>query len=100
MFLHSTNHACQSFPNKHQELTYSDCFTALCWHPMPALPRQTWSAGKRNSIQWCKKREKLFQRGLVDANTVSRDQCHTSASNTHPETCPKFQQQLGMVAQQ
>ncbi|MGD8312364.1 MAG: cytochrome C [Gammaproteobacteria bacterium] len=42
--------------------------------------------------------EKLFHGGLDSKNTVSCDQCHPDASNTHPETYPKFQQQLGRVA--
>jgi len=42
--------------------------------------------------------EKLFHGGLASKNTVSCDQCHPDASNTHPETYPKFQQQLGRVA--
>jgi cytochrome c len=42
--------------------------------------------------------EKLFHGGLESKNTVSCDQCHPDASNTHPETYPKFQQQLGKVA--
>jgi len=42
--------------------------------------------------------EKLFHGGLQSKNTVSCDQCHPNASNTHPETYPKFQQQLGKVA--
>ncbi|MFW6114567.1 MAG: hypothetical protein ACOC7K_02405 [bacterium] len=29
---------------------------------------------------------------------VSRDMCHPHASNTHPETYPKYQTQLGRVA--
>jgi thiosulfate dehydrogenase len=44
------------------------------------------------------KGEKLFHGGLQSENTVSCDQCHPDASNTHPETYPKFQQQLGEVA--
>jgi thiosulfate dehydrogenase len=28
---------------------------------------------------------------------VSCDQCHPNASNTHPETYPKFQKQIGKV---
>ncbi|MGD8629656.1 MAG: cytochrome C [Gammaproteobacteria bacterium] len=44
------------------------------------------------------KGEKLFHGGLDSKNTVSCDQCHPDASNTHPETYPKFQQQLGKVA--
>lgn len=42
--------------------------------------------------------EKLFHGGLKSKNTVSCDQCHPNASNIHPETYPKFQQQLGRVA--
>lgn len=41
---------------------------------------------------------KLFHGGLESKNTVSCDQCHPNATNTHPETYPKFQQQLGKVA--
>ena len=44
--------------------------------------------------------ERLFHGGLGNTNTVSCDQCHPNATNTHPETYPKFQQQLGKVAQQ
>ena len=45
------------------------------------------------------KGDKLFHGGLSSKNTVSCDQCHPNASNTHPETYPKFQQQLGRVAE-
>jgi len=41
--------------------------------------------------------EKLFHGGLGNENTVSCDQCHPNGANTHPETYPKFQQQLGRV---
>jgi len=30
-------------------------------------------------------------------NKVSCDQCHPNAANTHPETYPKFQKQIGKV---
>lgn len=46
-----------------------------------------------------KKGERLFHGGLSSDNTVSCDQCHPNAANTHPETYPKFQQQLGRVAE-
>jgi len=42
--------------------------------------------------------EKLFHGGLGNDNTVSCDQCHPNGANTHAETYPKFQQQLGKVA--
>lgn len=41
--------------------------------------------------------DKLFHGGLGNRNTVSCDQCHPNGANTHPETYPKFQQQLGRV---
>lgn len=43
--------------------------------------------------------EKLFHGGLKSDNTLSCDQCHPNASNTHPETYPKFQKQLGRVSE-
>jgi cytochrome c len=43
------------------------------------------------------KGEKLFHSAL-GTNSVSCDQCHPNATNTHPETYPKFQKQLGKVA--
>ena len=45
-----------------------------------------------------KKGDALFHGGLKATNTVSCDQCHPNATNIHPETYPKFQQQLGKVA--
>ena len=41
--------------------------------------------------------EKLFHSAL-GSNKVSCDQCHPNAANTHPETYPKFQDQLKEVA--
>jgi cytochrome c len=41
--------------------------------------------------------EKLFHSGDLGKNRVSCDQCHPNAANTHPETYPKFQKQLGKV---
>jgi len=40
--------------------------------------------------------DKLFHSAL-GKNQVSCDQCHPNAANTHPETYPKFQQQIGRV---
>ena len=40
--------------------------------------------------------EKLFHSAL-GTNKVSCDQCHPNAADTHPETYPKFQQQIGRV---
>ncbi len=45
-----------------------------------------------------KQGDELFHGGLKSKNTVSCDQCHPNATSIHPETYPKFQQQLGKVA--
>jgi cytochrome c len=45
-----------------------------------------------------KEGEKFFHSSL-GTNKVSCDQCHPNGANTHPETYPKFQQQLGRVVE-
>lgn len=44
-----------------------------------------------------KEGEKLFHSSKLGKNNVSCDQCHPNAANTHPETYPKFQKQIGKV---
>lgn len=41
---------------------------------------------------------KLFHDPALGKNGISCDMCHPDASNTHPETYPKFQTQLKTVA--
>jgi thiosulfate dehydrogenase len=41
---------------------------------------------------------KLFHSPELGTNGISCDMCHPDASNTHPETYPKFQTQLKKVA--
>ncbi len=41
----------------------------------------------------------LWTDGALGTNGVACGQCHPNAANTHPETYPKFQKQLGKVAQ-
>ncbi|HKY91339.1 MAG TPA: hypothetical protein VJM11_09880 [Nevskiaceae bacterium] len=41
----------------------------------------------------------LWTDGKLGTNGVACAQCHPNAANTHPETYPKFQKQLGKVAQ-
>lgn len=41
----------------------------------------------------------LWTSDKLAANGVVCAQCHPNAANTHPETYPKFQKQLGRVAQ-
>jgi len=62
---------------------------------------------KRDLLLWARETEKfvvegsrIFHSGDLLGSTVgvSCDMCHPHASNTHPETYPKFQSQLGRVA--
>jgi thiosulfate dehydrogenase len=41
----------------------------------------------------------LWTSGDLGTNGVACAQCHPNAANTHPETYPKFQKQLGRVSQ-
>jgi len=45
-----------------------------------------------------KKGRELWTSPDLGTNGVACAQCHPNAANTHPETYPKFQQQLGRVA--
>ena len=45
-----------------------------------------------------KEGRKLFTSPALGSNDVTCNQCHPNATNTHPETYPKFQKQLGKVA--
>ena len=40
----------------------------------------------------------LWTDGKLGTNGVACAQCHPNAANTHPETYPKYQKQLGRVA--
>lgn len=45
-----------------------------------------------------KEGEKVFHSSTLGKNSVSCDMCHPNASNTHPETYPKFQKQIGKLS--
>ncbi len=45
-----------------------------------------------------KEGRKVFTDPKLGTNTVTCNECHPNATNTHPETYPKFQKQLGKVA--
>ncbi len=44
-----------------------------------------------------KEGDALFHSSKLGTNTVSCDMCHPNGTNTHPETYPKFQKQIGKV---
>lgn len=62
-----------------------------------ALDVQTW---KRETLKLVAEGSKIFHSAdlLQSSIAVSCDMCHPDAANTHPETYPKFQVQLGRVA--
>jgi cytochrome c len=62
---------------------------------------------ERDIFTWARETEKFVAEGsrifhdageLGSTVAVSCDMCHPHAANTHPETYPKFQTQLGRVA--
>ncbi|MDQ6867350.1 MAG: cytochrome C [Pseudomonadota bacterium] len=69
---------------------------------------QTYGAfSERDRRIWQESTDRLVAEGkrifhdakaLGGTNAISCDMCHPDASNTHPETYPKFQVQLGRVA--
>ena len=59
---------------------------------------------KKDQERWEKEYLTVVQKGrelwtspALGTNGVACAQCHPNAANTHPETYPKFQQQLGRV---
>ena len=60
---------------------------------------------KEDLERWQKEYMSVVEKGRalwvsaeLGTNGVACAQCHPNAANTHPETYPKFQQQLGRVA--
>lgn len=56
---------------------------------------ERWQGQYRNVVQ---EGRALWTSPDIGTNGVVCAQCHPNAANTHPETYPKFQQQLGKVA--
>ncbi len=59
---------------------------------------------QKDQERWEKEYMSVVQKGrelwtspALGTNKVACAQCHPNAANTHPETYPKFQQQLGRV---
>jgi thiosulfate dehydrogenase len=56
--------------------------------------QQRWQDEYMSVVQ---KGRELWTSATLGTNGVACAQCHPNAANTHPETYPKFQQQLGRV---
>lgn len=61
---------------------------------------------EEDAARWMDQFEKVAAEGRrlwtspeIGTNGVACAQCHPNAANTHPETYPKFQKQLGRVIQ-
>jgi cytochrome c len=72
---------------------------ALAWQPVAAdeftqEDLQRWDAQFMNVVQTGRA---LWNDGKLGTNGVTCGKCHPNAANTHPETYPKFQKQIGRV---
>lgn len=65
-----------------------------------AITAEDVAVWKNETVKMAAFGSKVFHSGdeLKSQIAVSCDMCHPHAANTHPETYPKFQQQLGRVA--
>jgi cytochrome c len=68
------------------------------------LPARSDEFAKKDLERWQKEYMTVVQKGRqlwtspdLGTNGVACAQCHPNGANTHPETYPKFQQQLGRV---
>ncbi len=73
--------------------------------PLPIVPASFGQPSKREKMIWKAELDKLIAEGdrlfhndELSSNGVACAMCHPHASNTHPETYPKFQTQLKKVA--
>ena len=75
--------------------------TLSCWAVVPAkadeFSKEDLTRWKNEYMTVVKQGRQVFTDGKLGTNGVACAQCHPNASNTHPETYPKFQQQLGKV---
>ncbi len=75
--------------------------TLLGWGVAPAMAdeftQEDLNRWESEYMSVVKQGRKVFTDGKLGTNGVACAQCHPNASNTHPETYPKFQKQLGKV---
>jgi len=71
------------------------CLTAASADDFTAADLESWQAQYMTVVQ---EGRDLWTRSDLGTNLVACAQCHPNAANTHPETYPKFQKQLGKVA--
>lgn len=77
----------------------------VCTLGLTALPAQADEFTEEQLTSWneqfltvVQKGRELWTSDQLGTNHLACAQCHPNAANTHPETYPKFQKQLGKVA--
>lgn len=70
----------------------------VCWHSradeFTEVDLQRWQQQFMDTVQ---QGRQLWTSADLGTNGVACAQCHPNAPNTHPETYPKFQKQIGKV---
>lgn len=89
----------KKMPTMHSATAFAAALLAV------AVPAAADEFTKEDLARWeveyqsvVKKGRGLFTDAKLGTNGVVCAQCHPNAANTHPETYPKFQKQLGKVA--
>lgn len=89
----------KKMPRMHSATAFAAALLAV------AVPAAADEFTKEDLARWeveyqsvVKKGRGLFTDAKLGTNGVVCAQCHPNAANTHPETYPKFQKQLGKVA--
>jgi cytochrome c len=75
-------------------LTLGVALFMACADPFTEADLKKWNEAYMAAV---KEGDSLFHSSKLGKNSVSCDMCHPNASNSHPETYPKFQKQLGKV---
>lgn len=89
-------------PNTKPNLTLLACAVLTGW--LAAATVQADEFTKADTDRWqqefmdsVKQSRELWTSPALGSNGVVCAQCHPNAANTHPETYPKFQKQIGRV---
>jgi len=72
-------------------------FLGSLWSSADEFTEKDVERWKQEFMTVVKKGRALWTDGKLGTNGVACAQCHPNAANTHPETYPKFQKQLGRV---
>ena len=87
---------------KHLKAAVSCIAAAAFVHALPAQADEFTQADlnrwQEQFVKVVKDGRELWTSPTLGTNGVACAQCHPNAANTHPETYPKFQKQLGKVA--